>query len=59
MPKVDKSILDMVQDLFDRYEQEMRESNYTQESKRVRIAYTRQFVQWLAGEYSPGDFEGW
>lgn len=54
--KVDEQTLSRMQVLFRQFEQEMLESDYSTNSKSMRVAYVRHFVEWLAGDYSPHDY---
>ena len=56
--KLEGNTLARVQSLFERYEQEMLRSNYSTNPKSMRVGYVRHFVEWLAGKYSPGDYDG-
>ena len=58
MTKVTEPMLSVVRNLFGRYEQELLASNYSPPSTTKRIDHARHFVQWLADEYSPGDYKG-
>ncbi len=56
MTKLNDDVLKQVQGLFQRYEQEMLRSEYSTNSKSSRVKSARDFVKWLSGQYSPGDY---
>ena len=56
--KLDAQTLELIQDLFERFEREMKESNYSANSIAQRVSFVRNFVGWLGGTYSPSDYDG-
>ncbi len=56
MATVDEPTLRKVQELFRRYERELRESDYSENSKHQRILYAQRFVDWLSDDYSPSKY---
>ena len=58
MPKIEEQTLTVIKELFVRYEKEILESKYSTNSKAQRVGYVRRFVDWLADQYSPADYEG-
>ena len=58
MPKLDTKTLTEVRGLLETYEEEMRTSQYSSNSVAMRIKDAKDFVRWLADEFSPGDYNG-
>lgn len=58
MSKIDERTLNQIQELFLEYEREVRVSRYSSNSISMRIGYVRNFVGWLAGKWSPLDYDG-
>ena len=58
MPRVDDKTLKEIQGLQKEYEELLLQSNYTKGSQEIRRAYGRQFISWLASEWSPLDYDG-
>ena len=56
MTKLNNDVLKHIQGLFQRYEQEILRSEYSTNSKSSRVKGARDFVNWLSGQYSPGDY---
>ena len=58
MAQIDNQTLRTIQEKFREYEQEILLSRYSTNSKSQRVGYARRFVEWLAGTYSPDDYDG-
>ena len=56
--KVSQQALSEVERVLLIYEQEMKDSNYSLNTQNVHRGYVRQFVRWLAGDFSPLDYDG-
>ncbi len=56
--KTDQAIIDRLKVLLNQYRSEILASNYSMNSKASRSEYARRFVDWIAGEYDPGAYDG-
>ncbi len=56
--KVSQQALAEVEQVLPIYEQAMKDSNYSPNTQHVHRGYVRQFVRWLAGDFSPLDYDG-
>ncbi len=56
--KLDQRTMGEVRDLFKEFEKEVEASNYSMNSKVSRVNYARRFVDWLAGDYDPAEYDG-
>ena len=56
--RVDYRTLARMKALFGDFRREVEASKYSQNSKELRMAYVRNFIEWLEGIYSPGDYDG-
>ena len=53
MAKVEDAVLQQIRDLFAKYRQEISASTYSKNSKGLRLAFARNFVEWLGNQYVP------
>ena len=58
MPKTDRRTIEQLRELLPVYEQEINESNYVPAWQRQMIYISRKFVDWLADEFDPGEYDG-
>lgn len=56
--KVDTNTLAIIRQLRSEFEDELNASNYSNNTRTLMRNYVRQFVGWLAGTWSPGDYYG-
>ena len=57
MPKLDRPAIAQLRELLAEYEQEIDASRYAPKWKPQQVGQARRFVDWLAGEFVPGEFE--
>ncbi len=54
MAKVSPEVSEIVEKAFERYVQEVEESNLSEESKKTYIEHSSTFVRWLNDDFEPG-----
>ena len=58
MPRIDRQTIEQLRELLSVYEQEIQESNYAPAWQRQMVYASRQFVDWLADEFDPAEYDG-
>ena len=56
--KLDPATVGRIRELLEQYRRELNESNYSMDTKAQRATHARNFVDWLAGEWDPGEYDG-
>ena len=56
--KLPYGVLWVIQELLKEFENEIISSNDSLDSKGLRIEYARAFLKWMAGRWSPLDYDG-
>lgn len=56
--RVDQPTMENIRSLFREFQKELENSNYSLNSKASRVNYARRFVDWLAGDYDPNEYDG-
>ena len=58
MAKLDAPTQARMEQLLEEFEDELARSNYSKNTKNVMTGYLRQFVRWLADDWSPLTYDG-